>query len=259
VRGVPWPAPMMLRLRDLDDYEDAQLVRQKIAACFTAFVKDIEGIEASPTATKLAELERIEPGMIEYLAPGGVPNVTSLPGAEGYGDFTRAQLRAIAAGYGITFEALTGDYSQVNYSSGRMGRLEFQANVGVWQELMILSFCHRVWEWFYEAVQIAGIASGAAVCNWTPPKMPLLDPGKEIAAAKDGIKAGLLSWQDAQRGMGRDPEDVLNEIKQDYADFDDRGLVLDIDMRKSLAAKPAAAAATEKEDPEEPAGSAKAG
>jgi len=38
VRGVPWGAPALIRMRDFDEYEDAQLVQQKIAACFSAFV-----------------------------------------------------------------------------------------------------------------------------------------------------------------------------------------------------------------------------
>ena len=33
VRGVPWLAPVMLALRDLDDYADAERVRKKIEAC----------------------------------------------------------------------------------------------------------------------------------------------------------------------------------------------------------------------------------
>ncbi len=38
VRGVPWLAPVILKLRDLDEYDDAELVRKKIEACFAAFV-----------------------------------------------------------------------------------------------------------------------------------------------------------------------------------------------------------------------------
>jgi lambda family phage portal protein len=38
VRGVPWSAPILLKLRDYDEYEDAQLIRQKIAACFSVFI-----------------------------------------------------------------------------------------------------------------------------------------------------------------------------------------------------------------------------
>src|SRR5688572_4316813 len=38
VRGIPFGTTAMLRMKDFDDYEDAQVLRQKIAACFTAFV-----------------------------------------------------------------------------------------------------------------------------------------------------------------------------------------------------------------------------
>ena len=38
VRGVPWLAPVMMALRDLDDYCDAERVRKKVEACVTAFV-----------------------------------------------------------------------------------------------------------------------------------------------------------------------------------------------------------------------------
>jgi lambda family phage portal protein len=43
VRGVPWLASAITRLKDLDDFEDAELMQQKVAACFGAFVTDIEG------------------------------------------------------------------------------------------------------------------------------------------------------------------------------------------------------------------------
>ena len=43
VRGVPWFAPVMLKLRDLDAYDEAELVRKKIEACFAAFVTGVAG------------------------------------------------------------------------------------------------------------------------------------------------------------------------------------------------------------------------
>jgi capsid protein len=39
VHGVPRLASSLIKLRDLDEYEEAELVRKKIEACFTAFVK----------------------------------------------------------------------------------------------------------------------------------------------------------------------------------------------------------------------------
>lgn len=57
-RGVPWGAPVIRSLRDLDDYEVAELVRKKTEACVTAIVlgddEAQQGIAPSwsmPTAT----------------------------------------------------------------------------------------------------------------------------------------------------------------------------------------------------------------
>jgi lambda family phage portal protein len=53
VRGVPWFAPVILKLRDLDEYDDAELLRKKIEACFAAFVTgsdDEETLGPTPMA-----------------------------------------------------------------------------------------------------------------------------------------------------------------------------------------------------------------
>ena len=71
VRGVPWFAPVILKLRDLDEYDEAELVRKKIEACFAAFVTGADDEETLGTAATDADgsrIETFEPGMIEYLA-----------------------------------------------------------------------------------------------------------------------------------------------------------------------------------------------
>ena len=75
VRGVPWLAPVMLALRDLDDYRDAERMRKKTEACLAGIVVRPEGstgpIGAVSTDPKTGNvLERMYPGMIEYLKPG---------------------------------------------------------------------------------------------------------------------------------------------------------------------------------------------
>ena len=48
-RGVPWGASVISRLRDFDDFSDAQLLKQKISACFTGFVIDSESQDTGGT------------------------------------------------------------------------------------------------------------------------------------------------------------------------------------------------------------------
>jgi hypothetical protein len=71
-RGVPWLATAIAKLKDLDVFEDAELVQQQVAACFGAFVTDMEGAPSrSATRTRTTTSSRsFSPGHISYLAPG---------------------------------------------------------------------------------------------------------------------------------------------------------------------------------------------
>jgi lambda family phage portal protein len=114
VRGVPWFAPVILKLRDLDEYDDAELVRKKIEACFAAFVTgsdDEETLGAAATDADGRRVESFEPGMIEYLAPGKDVKFATPSAGGDYAEYMRVQLHAIASGVGLTYELLTGDLS----------------------------------------------------------------------------------------------------------------------------------------------------
>ena len=62
VRGIPHGVSCFIKMSDFSDYEDAQLMRQKIAAAFAGF---ITGHQQGENAEDLTE--RIEPGIIQYL------------------------------------------------------------------------------------------------------------------------------------------------------------------------------------------------
>ena len=147
-RGVPWLASAIVNLKDFDEFEDAQLVRQKIAACFAAFVTDAEGGAGGVLGETDAVdplVETLEPGMIQRLPLGKDIKFANPPLTTDDG-FSVRTLRRIAAAIGVTYEDLTGDYSQVNFSSARMSRIAHWGNVYDWQwHLMIPQFCDPVW------------------------------------------------------------------------------------------------------------------
>jgi capsid protein len=64
------------------------------------------------------------------------------------------QFRAVAAAMGITYEMLTGDLTQVNYSSIRAGLLEFRRRCEAIQHGVIVhQLCRPVWQaWMTQAV-----------------------------------------------------------------------------------------------------------
>lgn len=225
-RGVPEGTSAMLRAKNLDEYEDAQLERQKIAACFTAFVSNTATI---PLGGGLKpqdkfDIERIEPGMLQYLNPGEQVTFGNPPPAEGYDPYVKTVLRGIAAGYGISYEALSNDYSQVNFSSGRMGGMEMNRNIKKIQEQVIIPmFCDKVW---MEFVKVFSMKFGSieSKVQWTVPKRIMIDPVKEIKAMIDEVRAGFKSWEEAVKENGYDPETVAQEIKRNQDLFDKLGL-----------------------------------
>lgn len=226
-RGVPFGTPSLMALRDFDDYADAQLMRQKIAACFSVFVTKSDADGFGDIAAEEERLEKVEPGIIEHLEPGKQVTFAAPPPAEGYGEYSRNILTGTASGFGITYEAMTGDLSNVNFSSGRLGWLEMHRMVESWQWFIIIpKLCKRVWEWFTDAAVLAGRlpASAAVPVEWTAPRRQMIDPVKETRGLVEQVRAGFISWQEAVRQMGYTPEEILEEMKQSAMMFDDAGL-----------------------------------
>jgi len=238
VRGIPWMAPVILKLKDLSDYSDFTLMRQKVSACFTAFVTSSDAFDLTTGVTPPAIGEKLEPGVTEQLPPGYSVEFASPPTSGDFSQFSNAQLRAISAGIGVTYEILTNDYSQVNFSSGRMGWQEFQRNIDQWRAHLILPrLCVPVWRWFTETATIAGYGSDKVVSIWTAPRREMIDPVKETEALKSSVRSGFTSLSEAIRQNGYEPEEVLSEISEDAKVLDKLGLTLDTDPRKDVGVK----------------------
>ncbi len=234
MRGVSWFAPIALSLQDLGDHQDAQLMRQKIAACFAAFRVAPDEEKADSDVPGLAAT--IQPGTIQNLAPGEDIRFAVPPGVESYDEFTRSVLRSIAAGLGVTYEALSGDLSRVNFSSARMGRMEMDRNISAWQWLMMIpQMMQPLTAWALEAIEVSGgrrLPRGVEI-EWVPPHRMLVDPAREIGALRDKVKAGFASRQGVVRELGFDPEDLMAEQIADKAAADAAGLVFDSDARSA--------------------------
>jgi len=230
MRGVSWYAPIALLMQDMADYQDAEVVRKKISACFAGF----RVLSESDNPAKAEERQSLTliPGRIEALQPGEDIKFTSPPSSDGFGEFATHIYRAAAAGMGISYEALTGDYSNVNFSSARMGRAEMGRNVSAWQWLMIIpQFLNVLADWTLEALalQYPALAKGVSI-SWVPPMRELVDPVREITAHVAMIKAGLASRQGVIRSLGFDPEKVLEENKADQVQADALELVFETDL-----------------------------
>jgi lambda family phage portal protein len=228
---------VMMKVKDFDDFEDAQLMQQKVAACFAAFITK----ESDDTATASDDndddnTERIEPGIIEHLHQGEEVSFANPPSTSGQETFGRMTLRGIAAGAGLSYETLSGDLSNVNFSSGRMGWLEMHRNISEWQErIMITQFCDPIWSWFIQGAKIAGKTKDDQIAaSWTPPRREMIDPVKEVNGLTTLCQAGFDSYQNTLRTLGLDPEVVLKQMADDIKNFDANGIKVSSDYRQLL-------------------------
>jgi len=237
-RGLSWFAAAILTLKDFDEWEDAELMRQKIAACFAAFVSDTtgEGAAIGEEDEDDETVDTIEPGMIHQLNDGETVTFGSPPSVTSEGFATR-QLRRVAAAIGVTYEDLTGDYSQVNFSSARMGRLAHQANVKRWQyHMLIPQLCAGVWRWAMEAALVMGEVQTAPRAEWSVDPMPMIEPDKEGLALSRLVRNGAMTFSDMVRQVGGDPEAHWAEYAADKKRLDELGIMLDSDPEKTSQA-----------------------
>lgn len=226
VRGVSWFAPVMLRLADLDSWRDAQLVRQKVAAMLAGFVTSPDGSgqpfdgEAEPLNTLVGGLE---PGTLKFLEPGQDITFSSPAniGAEVI-DFAKVTEREIAVGLGLPASTLTGDLSDVNYSSIRAGLVEFRRRVEALQHgVVAFQMLRPIWRRWAAAEVLSGrirtTIDAALPVKFITPKTQWVDPAKDVAAELEAIAGGLMSRREAVTSRGVDIEALDAEIAADTA------------------------------------------
>ncbi|WP_018261353.1 phage portal protein [Methylobacterium sp. WSM2598] len=245
VRGVPVFAPVLMTARDLADLMDAVLVKAKTEACFAAFVKP-DGQQPNSLGQVLREgesgrrkIEKLAPGMINYLNPG---EEVAFAQPTGSGQFEPVSLAAkmdFAAGVGLTYDQLTGDLRQANYSSLRAGKVENRRLVEQEQELILVpQLMRRVTAWWTEAAILAGVLrSRREPYRWdfVMPAVEPIDPRKDLEADILAVRAGRMTPQRFISAWGEDWRKVVADTTAFFALLDAQpgNLVLDIDPRRT--------------------------
>jgi lambda family phage portal protein len=227
-RGEPWLHAVSSDLNDMGGYIEAEIVAARASASIVGFIQRPEA-DAESTVAGQQQMQ-MEPGMIEHLAPGEEFNgfAPNRPNT-GADPFLRMMLRKTAAGVDVSYESLSRDYSQSNYSSSRLALLDDRDTWRHLQAWFIRSLRDPLYrEWLGLAVLGGAIRSIGAQdfllrreyyeqVRFKPRGWSWVDPTKEVEAYKQAVLCGFATVSDviAATGGGADLEDVLNARRRE--------------------------------------------
>lgn len=233
-RGQPWLTPILTKLWELDQYDDAELVRKKVAAMITYLFEEelpedgqrVANTEGQDPAEDGVAVGSIEPGSSVVIPPGITAKPSSAADLTGqYEAFYRVNLRSIARGLGLTYYLVSGDMTDVNYSSARIDLLDVRRRFERFQhQVIVFQLCRPVWSAFLEACVMGGLISAKDLENhredymaveWRPPRWDWVDPEGDIRAELM-MQGALLKARSATiNELGYDEEEVDEQIRRD--------------------------------------------
>jgi lambda family phage portal protein len=231
LRGVPRLAPAVVKLFLLDQYDDAELERKKIAALFAGFVTrpsaDDPMFGEGEQDGEGGAIAGLSPGTMQVLLPGEDVRFSDPADVGGnYEAFQYRTLLAVAAACGLPYAALTGDMLKANYSNTRAALMELRRRIEAFQHsVMVYQFCRPVWSAFLRAaaldgaLRMPGFARDARPylrAKWIPPRWEWVDPLKDRQAEKLAVDAGFKARSDVIEAEGYDAEEVDRRIAEDH-------------------------------------------
>jgi lambda family phage portal protein len=242
VRGVPLLAPVTQGIRDYYDALDAMVVKLRMEACYGMIINSTDPTRNLAEATggrrddAGRNIEGMAPGMIYRAGLGETITSFSPSGAGQFEPVGMTALMGIASGGMVTYDQLTGDLRQANYSSMKAGDRIFKRLVEQQQWLSLVPMLmHRVSERFLDIAITAGKLKerkAPYMREYVMPAVVPIDPLKDLKADILAVRAGRISPQEFINEWGRDWRKVLAETKQFWAEADKDGLTLDIDPRR---------------------------
>ena len=244
-RGVPIMATILAKLRNVADFEDTTLERQKLANLIVGFIsRDLPSFDSTdPNA--LAALTGLEaeidgdgspllpmkPGLMQELEDGQKVTWSTPPDAGvNYSEYMRTSHLGTTAGTGLPYELAVGDIKGVSDRTLRVVINEFRrfASQRQWQ-IIIPQFCQRIIEWFADASVLAGdilLSERDAVvrAEHAPHGWEYIHPTQDVQGKVMEVQNGFRSRSSVIGEAGDDPDVVDKERAEDADRERDLGL-----------------------------------
>lgn len=232
LRGAPDLLSSLLRARNLDQYESAELTRKKNRAKFNGAIYR-ENPEENPLTDAAPDVDAEGRAVVDieegYMLQLGLNERIELPGGDSGGnniiDFLRTQLRSIAAGCGVPYELMTGDYADTNDRIMRVMLNAFYRELEALQDHFIAQVLQPIWKaWLTAAVYSGAIRLPGYLddprpwqrCEWRAHAWSYVNPLQEAETAVLRIKNGLTSRAAVVAESGWDVEEVDRQQAADH-------------------------------------------
>jgi lambda family phage portal protein len=244
VRGYTWFHAILLRAHQLAGFNDAAVLAARIGASkIAALERSEEAVDATAGMadgqTGGAFQMNVEAGELFELPPGYKLNSwdPDYPHAN-FEAFVKAAMRGISAGLDVATHNLSGDMTDVNYSSARIAELAERDQWMQLQDWFISTLVDRIYrEWLALALLRGDIQfnSGKSLpaerlakfldaSYFRGRRWKWVDPAKEIKAAQEAVALGVTSRTRLAGEQGEDFDDILAELAQEDGMIDAAGL-----------------------------------
>ena len=233
LRGVSMLVPVLNRLKNIENYDDATLTRQQLANLVVGFITrampepdldgDFDPLTNQPIDTGApSQLVGMQPGLMQELEDGQKVEWSNPPeaGTE-YSAYMRTQHMGTAASAGIPYELFSGDIANVSDRTLRVVINEFRRfnEQRQWQ-IIIPMFCQPIIEWFAQAGVLAGLIDQSEYddvrrVEHAPHGWAHIHPIQDPTGKKIEVEAGFRSRASVVGERGDDIEKVDQEIQAD--------------------------------------------
>ena len=240
-RGVPWFHSVMADMHQLQGYEEAAVIRARAGASIMGFIQNDQGELIGDDVQNSQRIQSFEPGTFRYLMPNESVTVPDIDyPSQQYEMFVKNKIRRFATGIGCSFETISKDFSETNYSSSRLSLLEDREHWKFCQKYIIDNFHYRIFKEWLDLAVLSGVidfpdyaSNSKRYCKprWTPPAQHYVDPLKEIRAYREAEQAGYMTKsQVIAQTNGGDYDDIISEIAREQEVAKSLGVTLDKDL-----------------------------
>ena len=247
VRGITWLHAVIIRGSVIHRFEEAAVIAAEIGASKIAALErsedapDVIGAGMADSISGGLPQIKVEAGEMFELPPGYKLNSWNpdYPHAN-FESFLKACLRGLAAGLDVAAHNLTGDMTEVNYSSARIAELSERETWMILQDWLITSFVQPLYEDWLALNMLSGTItfplSGKAIpadrfakfrdaSRFQGRRWQWVDPAKEADANAKLLEIGLTSRTRIASEQGEEFEDILDELAMEQSLMQDAGLM----------------------------------